>query len=245
VKVLGYHQLSIIDYKKVIFLMASSARPQTRTAKVTSLSDQVYEYLRYSIIAAELPPGKKLVELDIAAQMGTSQGPVREALQRLERDGLVERRARSATFVTNVSIDEMYELSSIRSVIESFAIRCTAQKITDKQMDELDEFVQKMAEAGKQNDLITLAEYDMQFHRCIVEWSGSGNLVRAWTPLSSQIQRFIIQSHPQHYPDYVEVGTRHNPIVSALRQRDREGAARVIQEHIMLIWPRISPDRIP
>ena len=90
-------------------------RPYPRNTKLASLPDQVYDYLRTAIICAELPPGEKLVELEIAAQMGTSQGPVREALQRLEHDGLVERRARSATFVTSISIDEMYELFSVRS----------------------------------------------------------------------------------------------------------------------------------
>jgi DNA-binding GntR family transcriptional regulator len=242
---LGYHRLSIIDYIKVILMMDASPRHHSRTAKVVSLSDQVYDFLRTAIICAELSPGEKLVELEIAAQMGTSQGPVREALQRLERDGLVERRVRSATFVSTISIEEMYELFSIRSVIEGFAIRRTAHKITDKQCDQLEELVQKMAYAGSQNDLTTLAEYDMQFHRYIVEWSGSAGLQRAWTPLSGQIQRFIVQSHPEHYTDYVEVGTRHHPIVAALRQRDSESAAQAIQEHIMLIWPRINPDRIP
>lgn len=219
-----------------------SLRLQTAPAKLASLPDQVYEHLRSAIIRAELAPGKKLVELDIAAQMGTSQGTVREALQRLQRDGLVERRARSATFVTNISIDEMYELFSIRSAIEGFAARRTAQKTTPQQCDKLDELIEQMVQAGSRGELIPLAEYDMQFHRHIVEWSGSSSFLGAWTPLSSQIQRFIVQSHPEHYPDYVEIGARHQPIVEALRQHDSEGAAFVIQEHIMLIWPKINPD---
>src|SRR6185436_8580289 len=99
---------------------------------------------RSAIICANIQPGEKLVELEIAAQMGTSQGPIREALQRLERDGLVERRARSATYVTTITIDGMYELFSIRRMIESFAIQRTAQKITSQQCDYLDELIQKM-----------------------------------------------------------------------------------------------------
>jgi DNA-binding GntR family transcriptional regulator len=222
-------------------MSATSHLPQPRTAKLASLSDQVYERLRTAIIRANLQPGEKLVELDIAAQMGTSQGPVREALQRLEWDGLVERRARSATFVTRISTDEMYELFSIRSAIEGFAIRRTAQTITAAQCTALDELIQKMAQVGSQKEILVLAEYDMQFHRRIVEWSGSAGLLRMWTLLSSQIERFIVESHPLHYPDFVEVGTRHQPIVDALRKRDSDGAARAIQEHIMLIWSRINP----
>jgi DNA-binding GntR family transcriptional regulator len=186
--------------------------------RLSSLSDQVYEHLRIAIIRAELKAGEKLVELDIAAQMGTSQGPVREALQRLERDGFVERRARSATFVTHISTEEMYELFSIRTVIEGFAIQRTTQKITTAQCTELDELIQKMAHAG---------------------------LLRGWTPLSSQIERFIVESHPLYYPDFVEVGTRHQPIVDALRLRDGNGAARLLQEHIMLIWSKIIPLVVP
>jgi DNA-binding GntR family transcriptional regulator len=214
---------------------------QTRTAKLVSLSEQVYEYLRLAIISGEVAQGEKLVEMDIAAQMGTSQGPVREALQRLEHDGLVERRARSATFATMISLDEAHELFAIRNTIEGFAIRRTAQKITSEQCDELDHLIQLMAEAGMQQKLMTLAQHDMQFHRRIVEWSESAGLLRAWTPLSSQIQRFIVQSHPLHYPDFVEIGTRHQPILDALRCHDGDAAVQAVQEHVMHIWSRIKP----
>jgi DNA-binding GntR family transcriptional regulator len=211
-----------------------------RIPKPASLSDQVYTQLRHAIISEERKPGEKLVELEIAAQMGTSQGPVREALQRLERDGLVERQARSATYVSMISINEMYELFSVRTTIEGFAIRRAAQKITADQCDYLQQLVRDMEQAGERKDMISLAEYDMQFHRSIVECAESAGLLRAWIALSSQIQRFIVQSHPQHYPDLVELGTRHQPIVNALRQLDIEGAAQAIQQHIMLIWPQIN-----
>jgi DNA-binding GntR family transcriptional regulator len=224
--------------------MMAPPRSQPHFKKVSSLSDQVYTHLRHAIICSQLLPGEKLVELEIAAQMGTSQGPVREALQRLEHDGLVERQARSATFVSSIPTDEMYELFSIRSEIEGFAARRTAQRISTSQYDQLEELVQKMAQAGSQKEIITLAEFDMQFHRSIVEWSESAGLLRVWLPLSNQIQRFIVQSHPQQYPDFVEVGTRHRPIVEALRRRDGDGAAHAIQEHIMLIWSsqEFTPD---
>src|SRR6185436_6452712 len=114
-------------------MVTSVSQIRLRMSKPASLSDQVYEQLRSSIISAERNPGEKLVELEIAAQMGTSQGPVREALQRLERDGLVERQARSATYVSSISMDEMYELFSVRSVIEGYAIQRAAQKITPEQ----------------------------------------------------------------------------------------------------------------
>lgn len=216
-------------------------RPHKRETKVSSLADQVYEYLRLAIISAEIAPAEKLVELDIAKRMSTSQGPVREALQRLEHDGLVERKARSATFVTSIPTDEMFELFAVRANIETFAIRRTAQTITDEQCSILDELIGEMVRAGSEKNLIRLAEYDMEFHRSIVEWSGRSSLLRVWNPLSTQCQRFIVQSHPVHYPNYVEIATRHSVIVDSLRQHDTDGSARAVQEHIMLIWPRINP----
>lgn len=219
--------------------------PPLKRTRLTSLSDQVYDHLRRAIITAELPPGEKLVELDIAAQMGTSQGPIREALQRLEHDGLVNRHARSATFVTTMSMSEMYELFSIRSIIEGFAIQHTVQSISAVQCGLLDDLIEKMAQAGREKDLIRLAELDVQFHRHIVEWSGREGLQRVWKPLSSQVERFIVQSHPEHYLDFVEIGNRHQPIADALRRGDKDEAVRVTQEHIMLIWARINPQTVP
>jgi len=216
--------------------------PHRLYAKITSLPDQVYEHLRRAIISAELPPGEKLIELEIAAQMGTSQGPVREALQRLERDGLVERRARSATFVNSISTDEMYELFMVRSTIEGFAIQRTLHRITPEQCHTLDELIEKMAQVGSRRDMPTLAEYDMQFHRYLVEWSGNVSLLRMWMTLSSPIQRFIVQSHIEHYLDFVEIGMRHQPIVDALRRNNSDEAVRAVQEHIMLIWPKIKSE---
>jgi len=218
------------------------AFPERLPMKITSLPDQVYEHLRRAIISAELPPGEKLIELEIAAKMGTSQGPVREALQRLEHDGLVERRARSATFVNSISTDEMYELFLVRSTIEGFAVQRTVQKITPEQCHALEALIEKMAQEGARKNMVALAEYDMQFHRHLVEWSGSAGLLRVWTTLSSQMQRFIVQSHIEHYLDFVEIGMRHQPIVDALRRGDSEEAVRSVQEHIMLIWPKIKSE---
>ncbi len=216
---------------------------RSNRTKLSSLADQIYDYLRAAIIRGQLAAGEKLVELDIAAEMGTSQGPVREALQRLERDGLVERQARSATFVSSISTEEMYELFSIRCLVECFAIRRPIQHITPRQCDELQELVEQMGTAGRLNDILALAEHDMQFHRRICEWSESRPLLRAWVPLFSQIQRFVVQTHTEYFPDLVALAGTHRPIVDVLRSGDAENAARVVQDHIMLIWSMIDPNK--
>lgn len=201
-----------------------------------SLANQIAHRLRTEIIHGKLAPGERLVELDIARRMGTSQGPVREALQMLERDGLVERHAHTASFVAPLSFNDMYELFKIRSLVESYAIRRAAQRISDADCDELDALVSQMREAGQRGDIVTLVECDMAFHRRLCERSGSTTLVQMWMPLYSQIQRFIAQNHPQQFRNLADIADTHDPIVAALRKRKPAAAARAVREHIMLIW---------
>lgn len=215
----------------------------SRNKKVQSLADQIYESLRSDIINGVLPPGDRIVELDIASEMGTSQSPVREALQRLERQGLVEKQARSATFVTQPSIDEIFELFSIRSLIEGFAIRRTVCCITPEQCDQLEMLIEQMQIAGQQNDMYQLTQIDMLFHRQIVLWSDSTALLRAWDPLFSQIQCFVVQTHKDYFEELTDLANTHLPIIEALKSGDGDEAARILQEHVMLIWSKIEEKR--
>lgn len=208
-----------------------------------SLADQVWRQLRRAIISGELKPGDRLVELEIAGQMGTSQGPVREALQRLEQDGLVNRHSRSATYVTDISTEEVHELSLVRKAVESLAIRRTARVITPEQCDELGSLVEQMREAGRAGDMPLLADVDMEFHRRLCEWSGSITLLRAWMPLYSQIQRFVVKTHPTIFSNLVEIADLHEPIIEALRQAQPDQAAEAVEKHIILIWRQLEPGR--
>ena len=220
----------------------NSSKRSLRLAE-TSLAQRVCSQLRSEIIYGILPPGERLVELEIAERMGTSQAPVREALQRLERDGLVERRARSATYVSAPVMAEIYELFAIRSLVEGFAALHAARNISPVQCDELHELVEQMRRAARNDDTIVLVDADMDFHQRICEWSAMPTLLRVWMPLYAPIQRFIAQTRKQYFPDLVEVADTHLPIVATLRQGNGEEARRVMQEHVMLIWSRIKPQK--
>jgi len=174
--------------------------------------------------------------LEIAQQMGTSQAPVREALQRLEQDGLVERQSHSATYVSEINLDEMYEIALVRKTVEGIAICYTARCITDEQCDELEQLVESMRRAARANDMALLSTFDLDFHLRICEWSGKETLVRVWTPLYYQMQRFLVITHPHAFPDLVEVAEVHMPIITALRAHDPGGAVQAIESHIMLMW---------
>ena len=192
--------------------------------------------MRGRIIRGELKPDARLTELEVAGKFGTSQGPVREALQMLEQEGLLERRAGRTMHVTAVSAREVHEYSRIRSTIEAIAIARTSERITDDELIVLDELVEAMYRAGEQDDLNTMVGYDMEFHRLICQWSGSPVLVGSWMPLYSQIQRFILQTHHQYFADLTDLASTHRPILEALQKKDSDQASLLIKEHIELIW---------
>jgi DNA-binding GntR family transcriptional regulator len=207
---------------------------------VKSLADQIYERLRMDIITGILKPDERIIELDIAEMMGTSQGPVREALQRLELDGLVYKQARSATRVTSATIDEILELFTIRSLIESFAVKRVTPIITEEQIQELEFLVEKMHIAGKQENMFALTESDMLFHRQLCVWSGNSALHRAWDPLYGQIQRFVVQTHEDYFDSLTDLAATHYPIIAALKSGQAGEASRIIEDHVMLIWSKLE-----
>ncbi len=204
-----------------------------------SLADHIYASLRSAIIYGRLAPGARLTELEIARQFGASQAPVREALLRLEREGLVERRARSATYVAPLVEDELLALLAIRTTIERFAAERAAKTITPEQCDALAALVAAMRAAAARDDIAALVEHDMRFHRRLCEWSGSAALLRAWSPLAAQIERFVAQTR-RYFPDLAEVADSHEPLLAALRAHDGTAAAHLVEEHILLVWRRMG-----
>ncbi|MCO6450972.1 MAG: GntR family transcriptional regulator [Caldilineales bacterium] len=217
--------------------------PKTQLHR-TSLAEQIELYLRDEIMRGNLPGGARIVELEIAEQMGTSQSPVREALHRLEQAGFVERHSGSATFVTAISPDEMYEIAVVRKTVEGLAIRQTAKCITAEQCDELSVLVADMHTAADANDMASLSTCDLTFHQRICTWADKPTLLRAWTTLYYQQQRYLIATHPHVFPDLHQVADLHQPIIERLRTKDSEGSCLAIQDHIMWLWAehRLRPD---
>ena len=87
-----------------------------------------------------------------------------------------------------------------------------------------------MHQAALEDNMMLLVENDLAFHQQICEWSGNDTLLKVWSPLYSQIQRFVVQTHRQYFGDLVEIANTHKPIVAVLRNRDPDEAARVHRE---------------
>jgi len=211
-------------------------RSLRHTRRLGSLAEQVYTALRERIISRDLAPDTRLTELDIASDFGTSQGPVRDALQMLEQECLLERRSGRTMHVTTATKDEIHGFSMVRKTIEQIAIKKTAENILDDQLKVLKDLVKAMQDAAANHDGTSLVQYDMEFHRLICQWSGSPVLVGAWIPLYSQIQRFILENHRTYFANLNELADSHQPILDAIESHDPELASQLVQEHIDYVW---------
>jgi len=201
--------------------------------RTLTLPDQIHMRLLEEIVTGELPPGYRIIEVEIAERFGTSQAPVREALQRLENDGLISKHKRTSAIVLNTTLEDYYELFEIRALIERVAVRRVATTISPEQCQVLQDLIEAMMSAARKDDLFTLSIYDMEFHRMICEWSGNSALLRAWIPLSAQVLRFLTQYEIRDYESPNQIAEEHEVLLEALRAHNINRVESLWGEHIL------------
>jgi DNA-binding GntR family transcriptional regulator len=193
-----------------------------------SKSDVAYEFLKNEIILFHYRPGEKVNIRDIARKLGVSDIPVREALKRLESEGLIEfennRGARIAPFDAKSFID----ICNIRFELEVFATRLATEKITDEEIEILEEYVDKMDECIEQNNLDMFGKYNSKFHHTLYKCARSPVLIETLENLTarSHYSKSIFALVPSRLKDS---NKEHKEIVEALKSRDPERAAQIIR----------------
>ena len=195
----------------------------------TVLREQVKALLLERILSGEYRPGDRLVETRIAAELGTSQAPVREALRDLEILRFVESEPFRGASVREVSQEELIEIYPVRAAIEEVAAREAATRL-DGDVDALEAELDAMHRAADANDLHLQVEHDVAFHRLIVEACGNAILLETW--LSLGIGPRTIVTALRTGLDGHEIAERHRPVLEALRARDPEAAGTALRRHV-------------
>jgi DNA-binding GntR family transcriptional regulator len=200
-------------------------------ARVTRivLREQVKELILERILNGSYLPGERLVETRIAAELGTSQAPVREALRDLELLRFIESTPFRGARVREVSQEELLEIYPVRAAIEEVAAREAATRL-DGNVDALAAELEAMHRAADANDLHAQVEHDVAFHRLIVEASGNAILLETW--LSLGIGPRTIVTALRTGLDGHEIAERHRPVLEALRARDPEAAGAALRRHV-------------
>ena len=158
------------------------------------LNEKVYRALKEKIIKGTIKPGTKISEGEIAKQMGVSRTPIREAMRKLEVDGLVIMNPNKGGQVIDFSIEDLQEVLQIRKLLEGFAAYIAAKKISDKEIIKLGEIIEKMRNAATKSDIATYTNLNSQFHNVILKLSGNKRLIRLCSSLSGHEYKFQIEA---------------------------------------------------
>jgi DNA-binding GntR family transcriptional regulator len=196
-----------------------------------TLRENVTEILRQSIINGSLPPGSELNQVQIAEQLGTSRGPVREALGQLEQEGLIENIPYKGVLVTQLSRRYVEEIYSVRAALEKLALDRAIDQMNDDEIAELDNIVDQMRAAAKRESLDDLVALDLAFHEYIMRQADHHLAWKLWKQLEIGVQRCLHVRH-EIYTFLDEVVGSHPTLVTAIQQRNKAWAFQILDEHI-------------
>jgi DNA-binding GntR family transcriptional regulator len=196
-----------------------------------TLRERVFEHLRDEILSGELPAGTELHEVGLAASLGVSRGPLREALGRLAAEGLVTITPRRGAVVTKLTRQEFVEAYQLREALESLAVRLAVPRLTEEDRRRLHELSDEMIRAARDEDAQAFFEANRQFHLIFVVASGNGRLREMHRLLIAQMARLLARSQ-QLRGGLEQSVAEHQAILGAVDAGDAERAARLLEEHI-------------
>jgi DNA-binding GntR family transcriptional regulator len=193
------------------------------------LADQVKERLLEEILAGRYRPDDRIVETQVARELGTSQAPVREALRGLEAMGVVELTPFRGARVRRATRRELLEAYAVRSALEELGARLAVPRLEAPLVEELAGYVEAMEAAAHAGDGRSVAEADARFHGRIVEIADNGSLAKLWRSLEPFSRTYLTVIAPG--ADLGWSAGLHAPILAALRARDVDGAVDALGRH--------------
>lgn len=200
--------------------------------KNKSLRERVLDSLRTAIVSGELKPGQPLVETELAAQLGVSRAPLREAIHILNTEGLLETVPYHGTTVRRLNRTDIEELYSLRSLLESFAIeRIIVNGEPESAVNVLRGITNEMLSAAEDGDLSAVNRLDRRFHDALIELSGHSLLATLWNTITQRVQQ-VMALRNRRNSDMRQIAYNHLPIIEAIEQQDAELAMSLIRKHV-------------
>ena len=195
------------------------------------LREIVYEELKREILVGEIAPGTRMMEIELADEMGVSRTPVREAIRKLEKEGLVTIEPRKGAYASDVSIKDMVDVLEVREDLEAMAAAMAAQKVNKDEKQALIEATMEYKEAVESERTEDIIRCDEKFHQLIVNYSGNKTLIQ----LFSQVQELALRFRYLYYDDfsrYERMPMEHREIEEAILSGDYEKARVAAGEHV-------------
>jgi DNA-binding GntR family transcriptional regulator len=224
--------------------MAATASDDTPLQLVPArkrvLADEVADVLRAVILDGRLAPEQQIREEQIAARMQVSRGPVREALARLEREGLVYKMPNRGTFVARLSLKDAEEVFSLRNALETLAAHYFVKNATPADLATLELIVsdmQRCADPGVSVREVT--DLDIQFHECVVRGAHHRRLLEAWLNLREQCRVMLLARNVANQDYRQLMFSEHRAMLDASRTGDVTQMLDISVRHIRMMYARL------
>ena len=195
------------------------------------LREIVYEELKRQIMVGEIAPGTRMMEVDLADEMGVSRTPVREAIRKLEKEGLVTIEPRRGAYASDISAKDMVDVLEVRQDLEGMAAGLAAQKIAEGDVLQLKDMTRRYKEAVEAGDIEEIIKQDEDFHKYIVGLSDNKTLIK----MVSQVQELALRFRYIYYDDFSRFKNQpleHQEIMEAIMSGDANSARRFAEVHI-------------
>jgi DNA-binding GntR family transcriptional regulator len=196
--------------------------------ELTPLRVQIADRIRRAIVTGKMRPGTVLVETALAEQMNVSRAPIREAIQLLEADGLVETVAYKGKRVKPLTVRDVTEIYEMRQVYEVMAVRRIIARGAD--VTALWQPCHEMAEAGEAGDRDSLVAADERFHRLLIRLADHDLLLASWNSIYLRVHQIMALRNDRDVP-LADIAANHPPIVRALMAQDAKLAVALISDH--------------
>ena len=203
-----------------------------KTIDNTNLRDQTYDIIKNMIILREIEPGKKINEEHIAKEIQVSRTPIREALCRLENEGIVTIIPRRGAFVSDLTETNVREILLIREVLEGLAVRLAVENMDAKMLEKLRKAIEKVSSIPEDDrDLINYTHSEVDFHSLLLSASNNQMLKNMMAIVNAHLQ--IIRLRTVVIPERAQKTVKeHQQILNAIEKGDAESAEQLMRKHV-------------
>lgn len=195
------------------------------------LRDVVFRTLRQAILRGELKPGERLMEIQLANKLGVSRTPIREAIRKLELEGLVLMIPRRGAEVAEITEQNLRDVLEVREALEELSVKLACEHATDEQIEDMKEAAAAFKDTLTGDDVTKIAEADVAFHDVINMATDNQKLIQILNNLREQMYRYRVE-YLKNKDVYGQLLEEHELLIKAVARRDKEQAIEIICRHI-------------
>ena len=195
------------------------------------LRDVVFNTLRQAILRGELKPGERLMEIQLANTLGVSRTPIREAIRKLELEGLVLMIPRKGAEVAEITEKSLRDVLEVRRALEELAVELVCEKITDEQIQDLKGAAEDFKASLKDGDITRIAEADVKFHDVIYMATDNQKLIQLLNNLREQMYRYRVE-YLKRSDFHQQLIDEHEEIIETIENGQKERAVQVVCQHV-------------